>query len=120
MKAKTALCTLLTLLLCLSAVAASAQDIKARMIARVPEIDALLAQGAVGENNVGLLEYRGSAAGIPVVDAENSDRRTIYQAIARKNGTTMVVVGGRRAVRLHQHAPPGTWLQSPEGRWYRK
>lgn len=111
---------LIALVLCLAASTALAGGIKDRMIQRKPAIDALLAKGTVGENNIGLLEYRVTELSLTVVSDENNDRFTVYKAIAQKTGTDQLVVGQRRAAKIAEMAPAGTWLQSPEGKWYRK
>ncbi|MDC0336399.1 YdbL family protein [Pseudodesulfovibrio sp.] len=111
---------LVLLIFCLTTATAMADGIKERMIQRKPAIDALLAEGTLGENNIGLLEYRGNDLGLPEVTAENEDRLTVYKAIARKTGTTITVVGQRRAAMIAQQAPPGTWLQDTGGQWYKK
>ncbi len=101
--------------------AAPASGIKARMLERLPVINALKAKGIVGENNQGLLEYRTAdrpQAG--VVEAENADRLTVYRAIARKQGVAPELVGRRRARQIAAKALPGTWLQDEQGQWYRK
>lgn len=120
MKTRYVLAMIAALALCLFASAAAAQSVKERMKARVPTLVELKAQGKVGENNVGLLEYRGGTATLPVVEEENHDRRLVYEAIARKTGTTPTVVGQRRAAQIAQQAPPGTWLESASGQWYQK
>ncbi|QGY38959.1 DUF1318 domain-containing protein [Pseudodesulfovibrio cashew] len=113
------LIALLALLACLVATTATAGGLKDRMIQRKPAIDAMLAKGVIGENNVGMLTVRGSADK-GVVSAENADRAKVYAAIAKKTGTTPAVVGQRRAAKIAQQAPPGTWLQQPGGQWYKK
>ncbi len=117
---KTYIISILTLVICLIGTVAIAGGIKERMKERVPAINALKVQGVIGENNIGLLEYRGAEQGIGVVHDENRDRATVYKAIAKKAGTTMNVVGQRRAVKIAEQAPAGTWLQSVDGRWYQK
>lgn len=100
---------------------AIAQDIKARMRARLPVIVSLKAQGIVGENNQGFLTALKSAGGQQgVVDAENQDRRIIYSAIAKKQGTSPALVGQRRAMRIAQKADPGTMIQDASGNWRKK
>lgn len=111
---------LITLLVCLMATAAIAGGVKERMKERKPIINALLAKGIVGENNKGYLEFRGAPQQQDIVSAENSDRTAVYQAIAKKNGTTVENVGKLRAEHTAQRAHPGTWLQDPGGGWYQK
>ncbi len=97
------------------------QDIKARMRARLPELVAMKSSGAIGENNQGYLTIlKKPAAKKAVVDAENKDRRSIYRAIAKKQGTTPELVGQRRSLQIAQKANPGTWIQDPKGKWKQK
>lgn len=110
----------LALALCLAATTALADSVKDRIIARKPAVTALLADGTVGENNQGYLEFRGAKKQADVVAAENQDRAAVYAAIAKKAGTTPALVGQRRAAKIAQQAPSGTWLQKPEGTWYKK
>ncbi|HHK60474.1 MAG TPA: DUF1318 domain-containing protein [Desulfobacterales bacterium] len=101
--------------------AASINEIKARMLARLPTINALKAKGVVGENNRGLLEYRSSdRPQAEVVEAENADRLAVYRAIAQKQGVDPSLVGARRARQIAAKALPGTWLQNEQGQWYQK
>jgi uncharacterized protein YdbL (DUF1318 family) len=108
------------LILCLAVAPALAGQLKDRMIERLPAVTALLAEGAVGENNQGFLEFRGPEKQADVVRAENADRAEVYAAIARKTNTTPELVGQRRADHIARQAPAGTWLQDPSGTWYRK
>jgi uncharacterized protein YdbL (DUF1318 family) len=97
-----------------------AQDVKARMLARVPVITAQKAAGVLGENNQGFVEVRGAGGDAALAEAENADRREVYGMIAQKEGTEAGVVGRRRAARIRDMARPGEWLQDPGGRWYKK
>ena len=100
---------------------AGAQDIKDRMRARLPVIVSLKAQGIVGEDNKGYLAILKNAGGQKgVVAAENKDRRVIYTAIAKKQGTTPALVGQRRAIQIAQKADPGTMIQDASGNWRKK
>ncbi len=100
---------------------ADESDIKARMKARLPKIDALMARGIIGENNQGYLEYRGNKKpDADMIAAVNRDRKIVYQAIASKLGTTVDKVGSRRARQIRENAEPGTWIQEPDGQWTRK
>lgn len=120
MRNRTTLILIVTLAVTLFAGAALAQSLKDRFIARKPAVAALLADGTVGENNQGFLAFRGAKKQADVVAAENQDRATVYQAIARKTGTTPDLVAQRRAAQVAETAPPGTWLQKPDGGWYQK
>lgn len=102
-------------------VSAFADDIKARMKKRLPDIKALKAQGIVGENNKGFLQFVGAnKAGADVVAAENKDRQTVYQAIAKQQGTTAELVGKRRALQIAKKTKPGEWVQDAGGNWIQK
>ena len=97
------------------------QDIKARIKARRPIILALKAEGIIGENSAGYLEFRGSKKkNEDVVKAENSDRRIVYKKIGEQTGATAEVVGQRRAQKIAELAKPGDWLQNASGKWYKK
>ena len=100
---------------------ASAADIKQRMIARLPVIKSLKDKGIVGENNQGYLEFIGKKKEQQdVVAAENSDRKQVYEAIAKQQSTTAEVVGKHRAVQIADKAEAGEWLQDGNGKWYQK
>ena len=99
----------------------SADSIKQRMISRLPEIKNLKDRGIVGENNLGFLEFVGNRKEkANIVEAENKDRKSVYEAIAKKQGTTAEVVGKHRAVQIVDKAQPGEWLQDANGKWYKK
>ena len=88
---------------------------------RLPVIIELKAKGIVGENNAGYLEFVGAKREkADVVAAENNDRKTVYTAIAKQQGTTAEVVGKRRALQIAQKANPGEWLQDASGKWIQK
>jgi len=100
---------------------AGSKEIKARMKARVPVINSLKDNGIVGESYRGYLEFVGSKKpGGDVVDAENSDRKKVYSAIAKQQGVNAELVGKRRAKQIAQRAKPGHWIQNENGKWYQK
>jgi len=100
--------------------AQDAATIKSRMKQRLPQIIELKKNGAIGENNEGFLEIRKEGGDASIVEKENADRKMVYQAIARKEGTTMQVVGKRRATQIAEKAAAGDWLQGEYGKWFRK
>jgi hypothetical protein len=103
-----------------SAFAGSA-EIKARMKERLPAIKALKAEGIIGENNKGYLGFiGGNKAKEDVINAENSDREKVYSAIAKQQGTTVDLVGKRRATQIEKRAKSGQWIQDQSGKWYQK
>jgi len=99
----------------------SAKEIRARMLARLPEIKVLKDKGLVGENNNGFLEFVGQQKEKQdVVAAENQDRKMVYEAIAKQQGTTLELVGKHRAIQISDKARSGEWLQDANGKWYQK
>ena len=92
------------------------------MKARVAQIDQLKLQQLVGENNKGFLEQRGQLAAeqTEVMNAENQDRRALYNLIASRTGTTVAVVGSQRAEQIRNNSAAGVWLQAADGNWYKK
>ena len=100
---------------------ASSKSIKKRMIERLPTIRALKDKGLVGENNKGYLEFVSSKQeNADVVEAENKDRKTVYEAIAKQQGTTVALVGKHRAIQIANKAQAGELLQDANGKWYKK
>ena len=88
---------------------------------RLPIIVALKNEGIIGEDNKGYLSFLGSVRKkADVVAAENEDRRQVYSAIAKQQGTTVEVVGSLRAKKIAENASPGQWLQNEQGAWIQK
>lgn len=101
----------------------SAGEIRDRMLKRLDSIAELKGQGAIGENNAGYLQAVGSsltAAQTEVVEQENADRKRVYEAIAKKQGTSAELVGQRRAVQIAEQAKPGEFVMSETGEWRKK
>jgi len=91
------------------------------MAARIPAINSLKTQGVIGENSVGLLEYR--SANKPqqnLVTAENKDRSLVYKAIGKQQGVSATLVGQRRAKQIVAAGKGGQWFQKTDGSWYKK
>jgi len=100
---------------------ALAASLKERMKARLPQITQLKAKGIIGENNRGYLELRNQdTAAAALISAENQDRQTVYNAIAKQQNTSPEIVGQRRAAQITARAAAGTWLQNGNGEWYKK
>ncbi len=100
---------------------AAADPVKDRMLARIPAINALKDKGLIGENNRGFLEYRtGEKPQQDMVNAENQDRKTVYQAIAQDQKVDAVLVGQRRANQIAAKGDKGHWFQNADGSWYKK
>ena len=101
---------------------AGANDIKARMQERLPTIVQMKTAGVIGENNMGYLEFVPGAArkATDLITAENNDRKLVYNAIAKQQGTAGHLVGERRAIQISEKASTGEWLQDTSGKWYKK
>jgi uncharacterized protein YdbL (DUF1318 family) len=110
----------------LGTTASFAQDdqaaIAARLKARVAQVDQLKVAKLVGENNKGFLEQRGalSPQQTELMNAENNDRRALYNIIATRNGVSVAVVGAQRAEQIRNNSANGVQLQSAAGDWYEK
>ena len=106
----------------LAASAASLGQVKSAMKARQPAIQSLWAEAKIGENNQGFVEARAdlSSKEQKLVQAENADRKIVYQAIARSTQSTAEQVGVQRAAQISKRAARGLWLQDAGGKWYQK
>lgn len=128
MPMRTSFCRLMLVTLALGFVGATAtvraEDlgaVKARMGQRLSQLDQLKSEGAVGENNRGLLEVRGGGAtAADVVAAENRDRAEVYAEIAKRTNVSAEQVGRQRARQIAAGSAKGVWLQGEDGAWYRK
>ena len=91
----------------------------ARRKDRRSDLFALEAQGIIGENRSGMVEIRmadqANASAQGLVQAENSDRMTIYNAVAAKNGSSVDEVQHIYAKRLQSDAPAGAPLEEDSG-----
>jgi len=98
-----------------------AATIKKNMADRKPKIEVLKKAGSIGENKTGYLEAMKDVkledADKKLVEAENRDRRTIYSAIAKKEGSTVDKVGELRAKQIRSKAAEGEFIQDEEGNW---
>lgn len=96
--------------------------VKARMEERVATVDAMKDRKVVGENNRGFLEARGAVSPTDdkVIADENSDRRTVYSALAAQTGVDSNTVGRQRAQQIAIRSKRGVWVQDPSGEWRQK
>ena len=95
--------------------------VKARMAQRLSKLDGFKAQGAIGENNRGMVELRGGPVDAgDVVAAENRDREMVYASIAQQTRTSADQVGRARARQIAAASAAGVWVQRDDGTWQRK
>lgn len=102
---------------------ALAGGIKERMKSRLPKINEFKTQEVIGENNTGFLEVlpgKKNPEAEKIVKEENDDRMKVYNAIARKQGTTPEKVGRRRALQIAEKSASGVWVQDAGGDWKKK
>ncbi len=96
-------------------------DLKFRMKQRLPVISDLKAKGVVGESNRGYLGFvTGQKDKADVVAAENKDRKTIYNHIAKQQNVSLELVEKRRAQILTDRTKKGRFIQSDAGAWIKK
>ena len=99
-------------------------EMKERFLQRQPQLEQLKNQEWVGENNIGFLVLRNDAWKsekiVLLVQAENEDRKTVYDEIAAKVNIASEEVGKRRAAQIAAIAAVGHWLQDAAGNWYQK
>ena len=104
-----------------------AATIKKNMADRKPKIEVLKKAGSVGENKDGYLEamkkdkdnkeVKLSDDDTKLIEAENKDRKAVYAAIAKKEGSTVDKVGELRAKQIRSKANEGDFIQGEDGKW---
>jgi hypothetical protein len=106
---------------------AAAEDLEAiqqRMKERLAKIAELKEKHIVGESRDGLLEIaaqdQADKEAKTLVAAENGDRKTLYEALAKKHGMSTAKIGRARAKMIYEREEPGALLQKPDGTWYKK
>ena len=114
----------LTLAFAVPQVLSAADDaatIKKNMADRKPKIEALKKAGTIGENKSGYLEAMKDAkledADQKLLEDENKDRKTVYAAVAKKEGSTVDKVGEIRAKQIRSKAKEGEYIQGEDGKW---
>jgi len=98
-----------------------AATIKKNMAERKPKIETLKKAGSIGENKSGYLEAMKDAkledADKTLIEDENKDRKAVYAAIAKKEGSTVEHVGELRAKQIRSKAAEGEFIQGEDGKW---
>jgi hypothetical protein len=98
-----------------------AATIKKHMAERKPRIEALKKAGSIGENKAGYLEAMKNVkledADQKLIDDENKDRKAVYAAVAKKEGSTVDHVGEIRAKQIRSKAAVGEFIQNEDGTW---
>ena len=100
----------------------NSSDVRERRRSRRDQIKEWKSAQLIGENNKGLLEARTADGSLSdsvkkVVDAENADRRLVFQAIAGKQNIPVESVAQRMGARMAERSAEGTWVQDGAGKW---
>lgn len=111
----------LMIFLLLSSSYVAADDIKDRMIKRLPAIADLKTKGIIGEDSRGYLGFvTGNRTMEDVIAAENADRKTVYEVFAKQQNTSLEIVETVQGARKAEKANPGEFYQNREGQWIKK
>ena len=94
--------------------------------ARSPELQTLKSKGLIGENNKGFLTILKPSLQPKeksLVDAENHDRKFIYNTVVAQNhlgSESLAKVEAEFAKTRHARASKGDFIQTPSGKWVQK
>lgn len=113
--------------LCLTPAVARADekgDLQENFKRRYPELLAAKDAGEIGET------WKGFVAAVngitlsdkvkSLIDNENSDRRRLYDILAKETGATPELVAERNATRNFRQAKSGHWLLGKDDKWFQK
>ena len=94
--------------------------------ARSPELQTLKSKGLIGENNKGfltVLKPSHQPNEKSLIDAENQDRKLIYNTVVAQNhlgSGSLAKVEAEFAKTRHERAGKGNFIQMPSGKWIQK
>lgn len=90
--------------------------------ARFDQLAEFKKSGVVGENNRGYVEVLSGDEARSLVEAENRDRKVIYETIARQNDLTGALETIEKVFAEEQRgrAGAGEMIQTEDGRWIKK
>jgi uncharacterized protein YdbL (DUF1318 family) len=107
------------------------QNLKQQIRERFPRLVPFFPKGAIGEGRTGLVELR-ETKGLTaaekndlksLVDAENRDRRALYQEVAKSMNISADQVGKVQRIfaqKWQNSADHGWWIQKEDGQWVQK
>lgn len=100
-------------------------DLRDRFEKRLPELTEMKKKGILGETFDGYIDAvpPNSPTAEPqasLIKAENADRITYYQAVARNAQTDIAYVGQLSAMKRFETAPLGEFLRYRDGTWKKK
>jgi len=116
-----ALLALLILPAALLAQETKMDKLRDRFKQRYPQVQELKKAGVVGETSDGYLDWvkKKDPKAADTVDAENADRKTLYESIAKNENTTVELVAQHAAKRNFSKAADGEYLKE-DGTWKKK
>ena len=107
------------------------QNLKQQIRERFPRLVPFFQKGAVGEGKTGLIEMRDTKGLSPagkndlksLMEAENRDRRVLYQEVAKSMNITSDQISKVQrifAAKWQNSAERGWWIQKEDGQWVQK
>jgi uncharacterized protein YdbL (DUF1318 family) len=112
-----------------AAAAPGAADSKAQVLARLKQRVATIKQakaaGVIGENAAGYLEIvdptqTANISTSDLINAQNADRRQLYDLVGKETGSTPAAVTQQFAQRINDHAAKGDYFKGADGVWHQK
>ena len=98
----------------------SIESVTKSMQSRYRELYKAKLAGQIGETLEGFVAaVKGGGPG-GLIEAENADRRKLYQLLAQKEGISVDEVARTAAARNFRNAGPEEWLRGPDGQWTQK
>ena len=97
-------------------------DVSDRMKARLSDVVAAKDAGTVGEGVDGYLHLRSStnSSAQKLVEAENADRKELFQKLSAKTGGDVSAVARQFSQSIASKAKSGHWFKKSSGTWVQK
>ena len=97
-------------------------DVSDRMKARLSDVVAAKDAGTVGEGVDGYLHLRASSNSTAqkLVEAENADRKELFQKLSAKTGGDVSAVASQFSQSIASKAKSGHWFKKSSGAWVKK
>jgi uncharacterized protein YdbL (DUF1318 family) len=99
--------------------------LRERLEQRLPDVIAAKKAGKIGETFDGYVDIVNPADAAdaklaPLIKAENADRLTYYQAVARSAQSSLAYVGELSGMKRFEAATTGEYLRYRDGQWKQK
>jgi len=98
-------------------------ELKSSFDSRSTQLSAAKVTGSIGECTDGTVALVGDVVDAnlsSLIEAENADRKKLYQLLASETNATAAQIGERNAMRNYQNAKVGEWLRTRDGIWKKK